>query len=137
MSQTSVTAAVGLAERNVFTDAPNVIVVPANTATMVLRNEQNTPYEISRRLIQNVGANPCFYSENLENNNGILNNPNSTPYCDGTSNFHGQLAAGQQLDCTDHRQCVAVFSPLGTTISTTVRRRTQGQSSLKLTGQNI
>lgn len=134
---TAITGVVGVSERNVYTDPPNVIVVPANTAIIVLKDESVSWGEISRRLIQNIGANPCYYSENMYNNNGILNNPNPTPVCDGTLNFHGYLASGQQLDCTEHRQVVCVFSLLGTTISTTIRRRTQGQTSLKLSGQSV
>ena len=134
---TPVIGTVGVAERNVYTDFPNVIVVPANTATLILIDESKTNGEISRRLIQNVGTNVCYYSENLVNLNGELNNRAPTPYCDATKLFHGQLAAGQQLDCTDHRQAICVFSVAGTTISTTVRRRTQGQSSLKLSGASI
>ncbi len=110
-----------ISSKSVYTDAPNVIVVPANTATTIFKNEQQTFGNITQRLIQNVGTNPCFYSENLFDETTIP----PTPYCDGTDAFHGVLAAGQQLDCSSHCQAVCVFSPLGTIISTTVRRQPQ------------
>jgi len=109
------------AERNIWTDPPNVIAIAAATATLILPSVQGTAGDYSQRLIQNVGNNPCYYSENLVDNTTIP----PTPYCDSSNNFHGLLTAGQQLDCSGHRQAVCVYSPLGTTISTTVRRRNQ------------
>lgn len=111
------------ADPNVFTDAPRVITVPANTATIIFFNEQQSGKEITQRLFQNVGNNPCFYSENLLDSGLIQNNPNPTAICDGTLLYHGIVSAGQQLDCSSHKQAVCVFSVAGTTISTTVRRR--------------
>lgn len=113
----------GACERNIKTDGAFVYNVGSGQTLLVLPADDFTVGEISARLIQNCGANPCYYSENMMDNGGILNNPNSIPICDGTINFHGLLQAGQQLDCSSHRQCVAVYSPLGTVISTTIRRR--------------
>ena len=111
------------AERNVFSDPPNVINVPANTAILIFTDEEHTynnaNQQIALRLLQNVGANPCFYSENLVD----MTNKPPTPVCDGTVNYNGVVAAGQQLDCSGHCQAICVFSVLGTTIATTIRRR--------------
>ena len=106
-----------VAEHNVYTDPPQVIAVPAGIATIALPTEQNkNTGEISLRLIQNVGLNPMYYSENVST-------PAGAALCDDTKIFHGYIVAGAQLDCTSHRQIVCVYSPLGTTISTTIRRR--------------
>lgn len=109
--------ALNVAEHNVFSDPPRVVVVPAATATEALPNEQGKDSgEIAYRYIQNVGANPCYYSFGLSNGAG-------GPQCDATINFHGYLAVGQQLDCSNHRQKVCVYSTGGTTLATTLMRR--------------
>lgn len=64
--------------------------------------------EYSARYVQNVGANPCFYSFGQD--------------CNAAA-YHGVLAAGQQLACSDCGARVNVYSALGTTIVTTVFRR--------------
>lgn len=107
------------AERNVYTDAPKVITVSPGVATLILLDETNTLGDISQRLIQNTGSNPCFYSENMVDN---TKKP-PTPICDGILNYHGSLNAGEQLDCSSHRQAVCVYSSAGTVVSTTIRRR--------------
>lgn len=98
------------AEHNVFTDPPRIVNAAAGTDTEVFASEQNANTgEISKRFIQNTGANECYYSEGIDQCNAL--------------NYHGKIAAGQQLDCSDHRQSVRVNSAAGTTIATTIRRR--------------
>lgn len=113
------TRSVTYAERNTDIDAPQVINAPAATATKVL-SADNSRDEIASRYIQNTGANPCYYSFGV-----FTLNPDGSqnPICNDTNQYHGWMAAGQQLDCTAHRKIVSVYSPLGTTISTTVIRR--------------
>jgi len=108
-----------VAERDVFTDPPNVIPVPANTATVILPNEQyiNTG-EIAYRYLQNVGSNPAFYSVGVTDNS---NPPKGV--CDGVGVYNGVIYAGQQLDVSNHRLIVTVYSVAGTTFATTIIRR--------------
>lgn len=105
---------IGVAERNVQFDPPRVVIVPANTSTEIFPDETRSRGEIAQRYIQNVGANPVFYSFGVANAAGV-------PMCDGVAILHGLLAVGQQLDCS-HRRCVAVYGG-ATSISTTVGRR--------------
>jgi hypothetical protein len=104
------------AEKNVITLPPNVITIAATTATFVLRDSRVHKTEISQRFIQNTGANPLYFSEGVTDASGNAS-------CDNLLNYHGYLAAGQQLDCSQHRQCVSVYSVLGTTVAVTVRHR--------------
>ena len=85
-------------------DAPKgPIAVAANTPVTVL-DQHFKQVELVGRYIQNVGANPCFYTFG------------ST--CTGI-NYHGVLAAGQQLSINDCADWVSVFSVLGTSICST------------------
>ena len=105
-----------ISERNVTIDAPNIINVPAATATVVLLDERTTRNEISQRFIQNTGANDLYYSEGVADNAG-------GGQCNNTNVYHGMVLAGQQLDCSAHRRMVTVYSVGGTTVATTIRRR--------------
>ena len=112
---------VGYSERNVDIDAPNIVAAAANTATLVLPNEYGRG-EIAQRTIQNVGANRAYYSWGMYQKTGV--DGVITPVCDNLTLFDGYMEPGQQLDCAIHRHCVSVFSVGGTSISTTVVRRT-------------
>lgn len=107
---------IGYSERNVVSAPPNVIVIPAATATIVLLDTRKIPGEISQRFIQNTGANPMYFSEGVTNAAGAA-------MCDDIANYHGLIAATQQLDCSAHRLIVCVYSPLGTTVAVTIRSR--------------
>lgn len=113
---------VGYSERNVDIDAPNIVAAAANTATLVLPNEYGRG-EIAQRTIQNVGANRAYYSWGMYQAPAAPGGP-IRPVCDNLTLFHGYMEPGQQLDCSIHRHCVSVFSVGGTSISTTVVRRT-------------
>jgi hypothetical protein len=106
-----------VSEHNLFADSPKPIAVPAATATEVLPNEQrkNTG-EIAYRYIQNVGANPLYYTFGMSTDTGL-------PVADATANYHGMLPSNAQLDCSNHRLRVCVFSTAGTTVATTIIRR--------------
>lgn len=110
--------AVTVAERNVQQFPPRVVVVPAGVATLIFSDTThlNNTAEIQARILQNVGANPMYYTE------GVLGAAGA-PSCDNINNFHGLILAGQQFDCGGHRLTVCVFSVLGTTVSTTLRQR--------------
>ena len=85
-------------DKSVVVETPSVVAVAANTDTNVLASLQNSGREYAGRYVQNIGSNPCFYA--LSQN------------CDGAANIHGQLGAGQQLDCSNHCLSVNVFSPI-------------------------
>lgn len=112
------------AEHDVYTDPPRVVNVSAGAATEIFPNEQHfRTGEIVQRLIQNIGPATLWYSEGISKNTGDV--VSGDPQCDSTVMFHGQLLAGQQLDCSSHRQRVCVFCTTATQVSTTVRRRRQ------------
>lgn len=110
-------------ERDVFPDPCLVIAVPANTNTEVLKELRRTRGEWAGRYIQNVGANPCFYAFGQD--------------CDGATNYHGILAASQQLDCSNHPASVKVFSVAGTTIATTTLRRNDNYTQQNIATGNM
>ena len=106
------------AENNLFAEPPNVITVAANTATEVFPSEQNMgTEEIAYRYIQNTGANPLYYAFGT----GIAST--GAPACDNLKLYHGYLPQYSQLDCSNHKLRVCVFSVTGTTVSTTIIRR--------------
>ena len=75
----------------------------ANTSTQIF-SQHYSQVELVGRYMQNVGANPCFYTFG-STCTGIL--------------YHGVLAAGQQLSISDCADLVSVFSVLGTSICPT------------------
>lgn len=88
--------------------------VPANTSTTVL-GQHAGQQEIVGRYIQNVGANPCFYTFGSD--------------CTGI-NYHGVLASMQQVSIADCADRVSVYSILGTSICPTViHNQDLGQSN--------
>lgn len=107
------------AERSVAPLPPNVIIVAANSTTTIngvsysgtevlpdrARIAGGTVAEVQSCFIQNTGVNLLYF---LIDGYG----------CDGTVNYHGTLAAGLQLDCSNHLKRVWVFSPVGTTVAT-------------------
>lgn len=107
-------------ERGTDIDPPRIVTVAAATATVVLPPEPLAG-EIASRYIQNVGANALYYSfgvyEDVAGSDEVL------PVCDNVNQYHGYLAAGQQLDCSSHRKIVCVYSVAGTTVATTTVRR--------------
>lgn len=100
-------------ERNIRLKPFPCKVIPANASTDVLDEItdiiKGEKTEVAGRYIQNIGANPCFYSFGEDADNGMT--------------VQGQMQAGQQLNCSNHGMRVAVFSPLGTTIAITFLRR--------------
>ena len=94
-------------------------VIPAATSTVVLNDVSADPIEYAGRYIQNVGANPLYYSigGDCSNNNfnGILSAGNPVD-----SNGY---ASGQQFDASNVAGKISVYSVLGTVVSTTLVRR--------------
>jgi hypothetical protein len=109
------TPVINIAERNVFCDPSVPVVLAGNGTANVLPDEHSTGGQIAYRYAQNVGANPCYYSIGV------------TPCT--LNNYNGQLQAGQQLDCSNHRLVVSMLAPAGTTIATTVLRRVDLENS--------
>lgn len=105
------------AEHNLYADAPRVVTVAAATATEAFPSEQAKPTgEVAYRYIQNIGSNPIFYSFGLSTEAG-------NPVCDATVNCHGVIPQYSQLDCSNHRLRVCVYSTAGSTVATTLIRR--------------
>lgn len=109
-----------VAENNLYADAATPVTVPAATATDVLPDEVGkVTGEIAYRYIQNVGVNPLYYAIGQDcstiNYNGILA-PDVT---------NGQ---GGQLDCSNHRMRISVYSVGGTIVAKTIIRRNNGRS---------
>lgn len=108
---------ISISEHSLFADPPRVVTVSAATATEILPNEQGVDTTlIAYRYIQNTGSNPLYYSFGLKGAAGVA-------VCDATANYHGYLPAGAQLDCSNQRLRVCVYSTLGTTVATTIIRR--------------
>lgn len=107
-------------ERNVTSVPQAPIVIPAATSTKIFDSVSSDNVEYSGRYIQNVGANPCYYSI-------------GTDKCSAAT-FNGVLAgasvvdangfgSGQQLDCSNVADIISVYSVAGTTIARTLLRR--------------
>lgn len=108
---------VNAAEHSLLADPPKIVALAAATPVEVFPNESGIATgEIAYRYIQNVGANPVFYSFGLSNNAG-------GPKCDGALNYHGVLPQYSQLDCSNHRLRVCCYSTAGSTVATTLIRR--------------
>lgn len=107
------------AENSLFAEPPRIVAVAAATATKIFQNEQGLNLgEIAYRYIQNVGANPVFYSMGLDDGTALKG-----PVCDATVNYHGVLPQYAQLDCSNHKLQVNVYSTAGSTVATTLVRR--------------
>ena len=103
------------AERTVQAQSPNVITLGAAATTAiegktykgqeVLSNRRNLGMiEIANCYIQNTGTNRVYFAIN-------------TLGCNDTDYYHGYLEAGQQLDCSNHRSKVWMYSPSGSTVA--------------------
>ena len=107
------------AENSLFAEPPRIVAAAANTATKVFQNEQGLNQgEIAYRYIQNLSAGVLYYSFGLDDGSGAKN-----PVCDNVANFHGVLPQYAQLDCSNHKLQVNVFSVGGASIATTLVRR--------------
>jgi len=92
--------------RQVVANPPVVVNIVANTSTQVLQNLNGDPNatppvpptidEVYARYLFNSGTTNLYFRINGT--------------CDGTVNFNGWIVPGQQLDCSDHPQSVAVFA---------------------------
>lgn len=112
------TRVINSAERSVQALPPSVFnVVAASTTTIdgvtydgteVLKDRARiaggTIAEVAACFIQNTGINILYFTIGQFG-------------CDNVSNYHGSLAAGLQLDCSNHLQKVWVFSPAGTNVA--------------------
>lgn len=104
-------------ERNVQVAPPVApIVCAAATSTPVFQSTQFVRGEVASRYIQNIGDNECYYTV------GQMSGDPQVPSCTPQA-FHGVIPSKQQLDVTATRQCVAVYSVLGTTITVAIALR--------------
>ena len=99
------------AERCIFPELglTTPLAVPAGKSTGAIPDQTTHKSEIAYRYIQNVGANPLYYAFGRDASpnyyHGILG-------ADASGN-----GAGAQLDCSNHRLRVSVYSAAGTTVA--------------------
>jgi hypothetical protein len=96
-------------ERNIVALPARVFTLVAATSTEVLPDVSNSKDEFSGRYIQNVGTVVLYYA---------FGQP-----CDDSIGYHGRMAVGEQLDCSNHPQAVNVYGAAGAACATTVLRR--------------
>lgn len=86
-----------VAERCITVEAPAPVVVPATTATLVIKDQvKNEVREIAYRYVQNNTAGNMYYAF-------AQNMVSDTVH-------HGIIPAGGQLDCSNHRLSVWVYA---------------------------
>lgn len=106
-------------ESNVIAVPQPPIVVKAATSTRVLPSLVGDKVEYAGRYIQNVGANPCYYSIggtcSPQQFSGILSGASAVDA--------GGFGSGQQLDVSNTGDSVNIYSAIGTTIAITLLRR--------------
>ena len=74
--------------------------------------------EIAYRYVQNIGADPLYYSFQV-----VDASVPPKPLCDNVATYHGVLTQYAQLNCSNHRLLVTGYSVNGTTVALTVIRR--------------
>jgi len=113
------TRVINTAENNLQAQPPRIVTVAAGVAIEALPEMRQKSGEIAYRYIQNIGADPLYYSFGISLSNG-------GPACNDVDTFHGVLPQYSQLDCSNHRMRVSVYSSAGTTVATTIVDRIQG-----------
>lgn len=110
-----------VAERWATVEPPRIVTCGAAVATVIFPDTtKDQMVEYAGLYMQNVGANRAYYSFGVEGVGSTRAIPIGV--CDNVNVYHGFLEAGQMLD-VGHRKIVTVYSPAGTTISTTAIRR--------------
>lgn len=110
------------------------IVVPALTITDVIPDQTGAafPQEIAGRFIQNVGSGILLYAIGSDCN---PNNFNGVLAAAATVDSNG-LGQGGQVDVSEHRLRISVYSVAGTTVAVTILNRTdEGSMSSFIKGQ--
>ena len=104
-----------VAERCISVEAPAPVAVPANTATLVIKDQtKNEVREIAYRYVQNNTTGVMYYAF-------AQNNVSDTVH-------HGFIPSGGQLDCSNHRLSVYVYAPnAGTAIPSIFYRAEMAQ----------
>lgn len=102
--------AVNLTEKCVRAKPCAPVTVPPSASTTVLEDIVSLKgEEISGRYIFNACADNLYYAFGQD--------------CDNVLNWHGYMAPGQQLDCSNHGMEVNVFSLAGGVATPTILRR--------------
>jgi hypothetical protein len=107
-----------VAERNIQNAPPNVIVLPAATATVLIPDSRNAPgpNQVAYRRIQNVGNDNLYLSFGVTTLGG-------GPLCDPVANFHKIIIPLQEIDLSSDRQIVCGYSVAGTSAAIEVKTR--------------
>jgi hypothetical protein len=106
-----------VAERGIYANGANPVTVPANTSTNAIPDQTVQPKmeEIAYRYIQNISGSNMFYAFGQEAT---------------SNNYHGVLPSYGQLDCSNHRLRVSVFSAAGAVVAVTILyRNDQGRNN--------
>jgi hypothetical protein len=103
------TRVINVAERNLFPNGATPVTVAAAVSTDVIPDQVNLKLqEIAYRYIQNTGSGLLYYAFGQDCN---------------LNNFHGVISQYQQLDCSNHRLRVSVWSVSGGQVATTILYR--------------
>ena len=99
-----------VAERGIYANGAKPIAVPAAASTEVIPDQTVKPKleEIAYRYIQNNSAAVLYYAFGQQATD---------------ANYHGVLPAYGQLDCSNHRLSVSVYSAGGATVPVTILYR--------------
>lgn len=110
-----------VAERNLWVESAAPIGVAANVSTTVLDDTTRAPGEIAYRYVQNCSSTILYYAFGQD----------ASP-----TNFHGVLNQFNQLDCSNHRLSVSVFTADGAIVAvTTIYRNDLGVNNSFTTSQ--
>lgn len=109
------------AERVISAGIYAPVVVAANKSVDIIPDQTgyNFPQEIAGRYIQNVGSGILLYAFGADCN---PNNFNGVLAAAATVDSNG-LGQGGQVDCSEHRLRVSVYSVAGTTVAVTILSR--------------
>jgi hypothetical protein len=108
---------INVGERNIYPGGAKPVTVAAATSTPIFPDQTVEPkmQEIAYRYVQNVTGADLYYAFGQQ--------------CD-TSNFHGVLVDKAQLDCSNHRLSVSVYSAAGGTVAQCILfRNDQGRNN--------
>lgn len=98
---------INVGEKNIYASPAAPVTVAATTSTWAILDQTIDPKleEIAYRYVQNVTGADLYYAFGQQAS---------------TTNFHGVLPAYSQLDCSNHRLGVSVYSAAGGLVAVTI-----------------